>query len=95
MRDISLDLVAEEIGISPYHLSHLFKQELNQNYIKYLTGVRIAQAVRLLEEGKYSLGELSRLSGYNNAPYFARVFTKQTGQILKEKNGICYTIPVP
>ena len=37
-RDISLDTVAEQIGISPFYLSRLFKAERGETFVEYLTG---------------------------------------------------------
>jgi two-component system, response regulator YesN len=89
MRDISLDLISESIGVSPYHLSHLFRQELDKTYIKYLTEFRIGKVVELVSSGSYSLSELCRLIGYNNPAYFAKVFRRHTGKILREVNHVC------
>jgi two-component system response regulator YesN len=84
MIDLSLEMVAEDIGISPYYLSRLFKQELHKNFIEYLTEVRIKQAFELIREGKSTIKEISERTGYSNLTYFYRVFKKNTGKTIGE-----------
>lgn len=83
-QDISLENVAESIGVSPYYLSRLFKQELRKNFVDYLTEVRINQALKLLKERNYSIRELSEKVGYANPTYFCKVFKKHTGKTIGE-----------
>lgn len=82
--DISLEMVSEEIGISPYYFSRLFKQELNINFIDYLTEVRIKHALKFLKERDYSIKEISEKVGYFNPTYFCKVFKKYTGKTIGE-----------
>jgi two-component system, response regulator YesN len=89
MKDLSLDLVAEEIGVSPYHLSHLFKQELDTSYISYLTETRIQAAERLIREQCHTIQEISSKVGYRSASYLSKVFLKKRGSSLKDVAGIC------
>ncbi len=44
-QDISLEDIAEQVGISPFYLSRLLKQELNETFVEILTKVRIGEAV--------------------------------------------------
>lgn len=83
-RDISLENVAESTGVSPYYLSRLFKQELNENFVDYLTNVRIEHAIKLIKENSYSIRELSERVGYMNPTYFCKVFKKSTGKTIGE-----------
>jgi len=89
MRNISLDIVAEEVGISPFYLSHLFKQTTGKTYIRYLTEYRIQKAVGYIRENRYSLSEVANRCGYSNQKYFAKVFKKSMGSTLVEVDGIC------
>lgn len=80
--DISLDLVAEQIGISPYYLSRLFKAERGESFVEYLTSVRMKNAVRLAEETRLSIREIAARTGYASPTYFCRVFKKYTGSTI-------------
>lgn len=78
-RDLSLDDVAREVGISPYYFSKLFKEQTGQNFIDYLTRLRIETAKRLLVDPAMSVKEVCLRSGYSNQNYFSRIFKKSTG----------------
>lgn len=83
-RDISLDDVSREVNISPYYFSKLFKEEAGENFIDYLTGLRIERAKELLGSSARSIKEISYLVGYTDPNYFSRIFKKQTQQSPRE-----------
>ena len=83
-QDISLEDIAEQVGISPFYLSRLLKQELNETFVEILTKVRIAQALNLLQDNKKTIREIVEAVGYNNTTYFYKVFKKQTGMTVGE-----------
>ncbi len=76
-RDISLDDVSREVNVSPYYFSKLFKEEEGQNFIEYLTKIRIDKARQLLREENLSIKEISIMVGYSDPNYFSRLFRKQ------------------
>lgn len=78
-KDISLDLVSREVDISPYYFSKLFKQETGNNFIEYLTDVRLRNARELLKNSQYSIKEICSESGYSDPNYFSRIFKKYEG----------------
>lgn len=82
--DISLDAVAEQIGISPYYLSRLFRAERGESFVEYLTAVRMKTAVRLAKETRLSIREIATRTGYGSPTYFCRVFKKYTGSTIGE-----------
>jgi len=81
---LSLEMVADEIGISTYYLSRLFKQELKLTFVEYLTNVRMKSAFALAKNTKMSVNEIAAKIGYNNTTYFTRVFKKYTGMTMSE-----------
>jgi two-component system response regulator YesN len=83
-RDISLDEVSREVNISPYYFSKIFKEEANENFIEYLTRVRIEKAKEMLENPALSIKEVSVRSGYADPNYFSRIFKKQTDMTPRE-----------
>ncbi|MEA1976068.1 MAG: helix-turn-helix transcriptional regulator, partial [Bacillota bacterium] len=79
MKDITLDMVANEICISTYYFSKLFKKEEGINFIDYLTKERIDNAKYLIRNTNKSIKQISSEVGYNDSNYFSRVFKKYTG----------------
>lgn len=77
--NIGVEDIARAVGISPAHLSRLFKQEVGRTVIEYLTLVRLEQAKLLLRKGDLTLEEISRRVGYNDVAYFSRVFKREVG----------------
>lgn len=78
-KELTLDSVARKIAISPYYLSKLFKDEIGENFIEYLTRLRIDRAKKLLEENQLSIKEICMSVGYSDPNYFSRIFKKVEG----------------
>ncbi|MBU9723701.1 MULTISPECIES: response regulator [Bacillaceae] len=79
LKSISLEMVAEEVGLSSYYLSKLFKDRYGKTFIDYLTEVRINKAKGFLLDPKKPLKEIAINIGYKDPNYFSRVFKKETG----------------
>ena len=73
------DRVSKVVDISPYYFSKLFKQETGENFIEYLTKVRMKNAEELLKDSSYSIKEICTASGYGDPNYFSRIFKKYEG----------------
>lgn len=78
-KDISLDDVSRIVDISPYYFSKLFKEEVGENFIDYLTGIRIDKAKKLLQKSDVSIKNICADTGYSDPNYFSRIFKKQVG----------------
>jgi two-component system response regulator YesN len=78
-KDISLDDVSKEVDISPYYFSKLFKEETGENFIEYLTAVRINKAKQLIAGSDMSMKEICTEVGYSDPNYFSRIFKKNVG----------------
>ncbi len=79
--DFALD---EAIHAMPFHydyLRKLFKKEVGITPLEYLTRVRMKKAEAMLSamSKDYSVAEIARLCGYDDALYFSRVFKKSFG----------------
>ncbi|MGG1575049.1 AraC family transcriptional regulator [Fictibacillus sp. NRS-1165] len=79
-RSLSLEDLAEAFFISPYYLSHVFKEEKNLSPIHYLITRRMGEAKRLLVSTNLKIREVAQLVGYDNPNYFTMLFKKFTGQ---------------
>lgn len=82
--DISLDMIAEEIDISSFYLSRLFKQEIHKNFVQYLTDIRMKKAMEILKQGIVPIKDIGKMVGYSNQTYFYKVFKKYTGITIGE-----------
>lgn len=78
-KDISLDDVSREVNISPYYFSKIFKEGTGENFIEYLTNIRIEKAKELLSTTEYSMKEICTMCGYSDPNYFSRSFKKNVG----------------
>lgn len=79
IRDISLDDVSREVEISPYYFSKLFKEETGENFIEYVTNIRMEHAKKLLSSSELSMKEICGEIGYADPNYFSRIFKKNIG----------------
>lgn len=78
-KDLSLDEISREYDISPYYFSKIFKDETGENFIEYLTGVRMEKAKQLLLNKELSMKEICSMVGYADPNYFSRSFKKNVG----------------
>ncbi|MDO4261437.1 MAG: helix-turn-helix domain-containing protein [Eubacteriales bacterium] len=78
-RQLTLSGLSHRFHINSYYLSKLFKQYTDQNFVDYLTGIRIQKAMELIRHGDFSVKEIAGKVGYNDQSYFSKVFKKITG----------------
>lgn len=78
-RNISLEDASMAVNISPYYFSRIFKEETGENFIDYLTELRIEKAKDLLSNSTYSVKEICSMVGYSDPNYFSRSFKKNVG----------------
>jgi two-component system response regulator YesN len=88
-QEISLEDVAASVNISSFYLSKLFKKELGENFIDYLTGVRIRKAKEILANPRHTVKDACYMVGYHDPNYFARVFKKISGMTPSEYQTQC------
>jgi len=79
-KDISLDDMSRNMNLSPYYFSKLFKEETGENFVEFLTRVRIDKAKDLLKLPDKSMKEICSEVGYGDPNYFSRIFKKVVGQ---------------
>ncbi len=78
-RDITLQEISEYVYMSKNYFSKVFKDETGENFVEYLSRVRINHAKKLLESENLKAYEVSERVGYTNYRYFCRIFKKITG----------------
>lgn len=84
MEEISMQDAARAMNYSDAYFCKLFKQCFDQNFTAYLTGMRIAEAKRLLRDQYVNVKDVSMKVGYADSRYFAKVFKRMTGMLPSE-----------
>lgn len=77
--DISVRKIAESLGLSEGHLSHIFKKETDYTINAYITRYRIRSAMKLLQNCRYKVYEVAEMVGYKDITYFSTIFKKIAG----------------
>lgn len=77
---ISLDQIAENMYLSPFYISKLFKSEIGDTPIRHLINIRLEKAKQLLEVGHNgTIQEIAAMVGYDDAYHFSKLFKKRYG----------------
>jgi len=77
--DLTLQLVAEYVGISQNYLSSLFAQNLEYGFIDYVNYVRVNRACVYLRQNYFKTYEIAYKVGFRDEKYFSKVFKKIKG----------------
>ncbi len=77
--EISLKEVADSVYLNPSYFSQLFKETTGENFINYLTKVRIERAMELLKQSDNKIYEVAQAVGYTDQAYFSRIFKQVVG----------------
>ena len=77
---ISLDQIAENMYLSPFYISKIFKSETGDTPIRHLINIRLEKAKEILENGGGgSIQEIAASVGYEDAYHFSKLFKKRYG----------------
>lgn len=82
--DMSLNMVAAQVNISPSYFSTIFSNEMGQTFVEYLTYVRLEKARELLMCSNMRTAEIGYEVGYKDSHYFSYIFKKVVGCSPKE-----------
>ena len=82
--NISLNMLAEQFYMHPNYLSRLFKEKTGENFVEYLTEVRMQKAQELLRDSEYKIIEICGMVGYDNPRSFSKAFKHFTGMTPRE-----------
>jgi two-component system response regulator YesN len=77
--DISLNMVARFVNLSPTHLSMVFSQESEKTFIEFLTETRIEKAKEFLRCTSMRISDIAYDVGFRDSHYFSFVFKKTVG----------------
>jgi transcriptional regulator GlxA family with amidase domain len=83
-QSIDYDHLAEKFRVSRRSLERRFKQATGVTPLGYLQQLRVETAKSLLEDGSQTFNEITYQVGYEDIPFFRKVFIKLTGLRPKE-----------
>lgn len=75
----TLQDIASAIGVSPYHLAHLFKDQTGYSPMQYALRRRLGEAQSLLISTNLTVGQISSAVGFGNPCHFNTMFSKYIG----------------
>lgn len=78
-KEVSLEEVADMLGLNPSYFSQYFKQRTGETFVQYRIRRRMEKAKRLLELPHYRITDISYEIGYADHPHFTKTFKKAIG----------------
>ncbi len=82
-RDVSLQTLADEAGISLFHFTRLFKAKVGVTPHRHVVLLRMQHAQSLLRRTDLSIAEVALESGYAHLGHFAAAFKRESGLLPK------------
>lgn len=79
-KNLSLNDIADYVGINEVYLCQIFKREIGVNYKTYLNEKKIAKSEELLKTQKYKIYEIANMLGFQTVQHFCNTFKKITGR---------------
>lgn len=76
---ISLEEVSSYLFLNQSYFSRLFKKEVGENFVEFVTKMKITRAKELLEQTPDSVGKICERLGYDNQSYFIKLFKTHVG----------------
>ena len=93
--ELSVALIAENVGLHTSYLSTLYKEHTGEGLLEVISKFRIEKAKQLIDSGSVKLEDIAKKIGYSNTKTFTRVFKKYEGvtpakyrDAIKKKEGI-------
>ena len=80
----TVNYIADQLHFSPKYLSNMLKQETGKTALELIHLHVISEAKNLLVGGEQSISGISYQLGFENPPYFSRLFKKEVGVSPKE-----------
>lgn len=83
-KNLSVESIANMLGIERSYLSRLFKTYKNKSTQNYIIDYRMRQAKRMFEEEDMNVSQVCAAVGYTNIYCFSRIFKSRVGMPPKE-----------
>ncbi|WP_249674977.1 AraC family transcriptional regulator [Pseudomonas abieticivorans] len=78
-RDLTLEEVAEHLGMKPTYFSRVFKHATGRSFVEFVNRLRISKSCELLADGHKPVTDVCFESGFNNISNFNRRFQQLKG----------------
>jgi AraC family transcriptional regulator, transcriptional activator of pobA len=78
-KGIGVAELAEELGVTPTHLTRCCRGASGRTALEMLQDRRLFEARKLLSDTKLPVGQIGMTLGFASAAYFTRAFQNQTG----------------
>lgn len=75
--EIRVSELAALLNFCPEHFTRIFKKENKKTPVEYIADYRIGEALKLLSENKYSISEISNMTGFSSSSHFVKVFRQK------------------
>lgn len=82
--NITLQEIADYVGLSKNYFSNLFKEETGETFVKFQNKLKVYEAKELLEHTGLKTYEVAERVGYKNPSYFSKIFKEITGVTVDE-----------
>lgn len=75
-KKLSLQMVADYLYLSTWHLCKVIKKETGTNFVDLLHSIRVEEAKRILVETNLRVYEIADQVGYSDTAYFSKIFKR-------------------
>lgn len=89
---ITIEDLADELGVSASYLSRLFKKETGDSVSGYIRRQKIEMAKNLLRYSEYSIIEIANRLSFSSQSHFIQQFREYTGMTPKKYRDLNYAV---
>lgn len=89
---ITIEEIAQQIGVSSGYLSRLFKKETGESVSAYIRAQKIQMAKNMLRYSDYTLVDISNRLAFSSQSHFIQQFREQTGMTPKKYRDLNYMV---
>jgi len=82
--ELTVELLSQEVYLSPNYIRRIFKNETGQTILEYLTQVRMKKAAEMMRDPSLKISDICRKVGYGSVSYFGQIFKQYFGVSPKE-----------
>ena len=76
--------IAAEVHLNPAYFSTLFKKNMGKGFREYLAALRITAVKKHLRSSTERIKDIAAAEGFDDYPYFCRLFKSLVGQTPQE-----------